>query len=349
MKAGGLPQHGKAVRAASILIVVVAAATLAYVLHRQVERPTTDDAAIDAETIHVAAAVGGRIIAIPVEENAAVRRGDLLFAIDPAPYQFAAAQAQADLALAQAALETQRRVLSTQRSAAQVARDQISRAEANLDLSTRTVERLTPLAAAGYVPTQQLDQARTARRDALVSLRQAREQDKAAARAVDTEAGALAAVRAREAALDVARRALQDTTVRSPHDGRVVGLSVSSGEIAAPSQSLFTLVNTEAWFAVGNFRETELHKIAVGDCATVYSLIDRRHPIKGVVQGLGAGVFDAERVALPRNVPYVQRSLNWVRVAQRFPVRVKLEAPPSGLMRLGASAVIEIRHGAACR
>jgi multidrug efflux system membrane fusion protein len=98
----------------------------------------------------------------------------------------------------------------------------------------------------------------------------------------------------------------------------------------------------------GNFRETDLHAIAVGDCATVYSMIDRTAAIKGVVQGLGAGVLDTDRINVPRSVPYVERSLNWVIVAQRFPVRIHLVDPPQHLVRLGATAAVEMKHGADC-
>jgi multidrug efflux system membrane fusion protein len=296
----------------------------------------------------VASPVGGRIIEIPVTENAHVAAGDLLYQIDPLPYRLAADQARADLALARAALGTQGRAVSTQRSAASVANDQVQRAAANLDLAQRTVTRLRPLAAQGYVPTQQLDQAETALRDAASALTQAREQKSAAVAAVDTVAGAQANIQAREAALGVAERALANTTVRAAHAGRVVGLKVSSGEIIAPSQTLFTLVNTDEWFAMANFRETELKAIAVGDCATVYSLIDRGQPIKGVVQGIGSGVLDTDSIDLPRSLPYVERSLNWVRVAQRFPVRIRLVRPPDNLMRIGATAVVKVKHGAAC-
>jgi multidrug efflux system membrane fusion protein len=349
MRAAGIRRHGRWATLASLLIVLAGVAAGAYVLHKRALFPSTDDATIDADVVHVAAAVGGRITDIPVAENVPVVRGDLLFQIDPAPYQSAVAQAQADLAVAEAAVGTQQRALSTQRSAAALARDQIKSATANLDLAKRTVDRLRPLAAKGYVPAQQLDQAETAARDSATALAQAREQQAGAARAIDTDTGSLALVRARQAALAIAQRGLADTTVRAPHTGRVVGLAVSSGEMVVPSQSLFTLVTTDAWFAVANFREFDLAAIKVGDCATVYSLIDRRHPIKGVVQGIGSGVLDEERINLPRAVPYVERSLNWVRVAQRFPVRVRLEAPPEVLMRLGASAVVEVNHGAACR
>jgi multidrug efflux system membrane fusion protein len=311
--------------------------------------PSTDDATIDADVVHVASVVGGRIVNIPVTENMHVAKGDLLFQIDPVPYRLTVAQTEADLSVAKAALDTQRRVLSTQRSTATVSADQVQRASANLALAQRTVERLQPLATKGYVPKQQFDQAQTAQRDAVTSLQQAREQRTAAVQAIDTEAGAEATVRARQAALDIARHALDDTTVRAMHDGRVVGLNVLTGEIVAPAQTLFTLVNDDEWFVVANFREIDLHAIAVGDCVTAFSMIDRARPIKGTVQGIGAGVLDTDRINLPRSVPYVERSLNWVTVAQRFPVRIRLENPPQQLMRLGATAVAEIKHGDACR
>lgn len=334
---------------AVLVVVLIAAALLAYSLDRSKRYPSTDDATIDAEVVHVAPAVGGRILKIGVAENAHVHRGDLLFQIDPLPYQTAVEQAEAELTLARAALGTQGRAVATQRSGATIATDQVGRAAANQALAARTVARLKPLAASGYVPRQQLDQAEVALRDANSSLAQAREQQSAAHVAIDTVEGATAAVRARGAALVLAKRALADTTVRAPHDGRVVGLTVLSGEMVAPSQSLFTLVADEEWHAVGNFREGALRHVAPGDCATVYSLIDPSRAIRGTVDGVGSGVLDTDRVNLPRSVPYVEKSLNWVRVAQRFPVRVKLDAPPAQLMKLGASAVIEVRHGAACR
>jgi multidrug efflux system membrane fusion protein len=347
--AAGIRSHARLARLAALLIILCGVAAVVYAVRRSAVLPSTDDATIDADLVHVAAAVGGRIIDIPVAENSQVAKADLLFQIDPVPYRLAVEQAAADLKLAEGELATRHRVLSTQRSAAAVATEQVKRAEADLDLATRTVERLRPLAGKGYVPVQQLDQATTAQHDAATALRQARENEAAAVQAIDTEAAAEASVRARQAALAIAQRALDDTTVRATHAGRVVGLTVSSGEMVAPSQSIFTLVNSEEWYAIGNFREFTLGAIADGDCATVYSMIDRSHPIKGAVQSIGSGVLDEERINLPRSVPYVERSLNWVRVAQRFPVRVRLEDPPPDLMRLGASAYVEVKHGPACR
>jgi len=335
-----------------LISLLIIAAAIGFGIHtvRQVWRyPSTDDARIDADVVHIAALVGGRIVTIPVTENAAVRKGDLLFQIDPVPYRLSVEQAEADLALAEATLESKRRLVSTQQSAATIAADQTKRAITNYDLATRTVERLKPLAAKGYIPAQQLDQAQSAQRDAATSLRQAREQEVAALQAIDTIAAEEAAVRARKAALAIARRSLEDTTVRAPNDGRVVGLNVLAGEVVAPSQALFTLINTDEWFADANFQETVLNAIKIGDCVTAYSLIDRSHPIKGIVDSIGWGVADEDKLNLPRSVPYVEPSLNWVRVAQRFPVRIRLDNPPELLMRTGASAAVEVKHGAACQ
>jgi membrane fusion protein, multidrug efflux system len=325
METAGKARSALSGRLISVAIVALAVAFALYALHESNTHPTSSDSSMDADVVHVAAAVGGRIIQLPVSENARVAEGDLLFQIDPLPYRLAVEQSAAELGIA--------------RSNAAVAADQTKSAQENHDLATRTLERLRPLAAKGYVPQQQLDQAQVSDKDTATKLIQAQE----------SQTAADATVRARTAALGIAQRQLDDTTVRATHNGLVVGLTVSTGEMVVPSQSLFTLINTDEWFAVANFRETDLSAIAVDDCATVFSMIDRKIPIKGVVQGIGWGVVDQDRINIPRSVPFVERSLNWVRVAQRFPVRVRLENPPERLVRLGASAVVEIKHGAACR
>jgi membrane fusion protein, multidrug efflux system len=325
MESAGKARSAFRGRLISVTVVALAVAFALYALHESNTHPTSSDSSMDADVVHVAAAVGGRIIQLPVSENARVAEGDLLFQIDPLPYRLAVEQSAAELGIA--------------RSNAAVAADQTKSAQENHDLATRTLERLRPLAAKGYVPQQQLDQAQVSDKDTATKLIQAQE----------SRTAADATVRARTAALGIAQRQLDDTTVRATHNGRVVGLTVSTGEMVVPSQSLFTLINTDEWFAVANFRETDLSAIAVDDCATVFSMIDRKIPIKGVVQGIGWGVVDQDRINIPRSVPFVERSLNWVRVAQRFPVRVRLENPPERLVRLGASAVVEIKHGAACR
>lgn len=333
----------------SLSIILAALIFAAYIWQHKEHFPVSEEASIDAEVTHIAPAVGGRIIKIAVRENQLVKAGDLLFELDPVPFQLAVEQARADLALAEASLATKKRALAVQQSNATIASKQIKRSSTNLNLASTTVERLRPLAEKGFVPQQQLDQAIAMERDATVSLQQAREQEAAAHQAIDTIDSAVAAVSARQAALNLALRALQDSRVQAATAGRVVGLSVAVGETLAPFQSLFTLVNTEEWFAMANFKESELSHIKAGDCVTVYSMIDKKIPLKGQVESIGWGVKDTAHIALPRSVPYVERSLNWVKVAQRFPVRIHLHHPPEHVARLGASALVELNRGAACR
>ena len=332
-----------------IALSIVAAAVILIVRTLSTASLSTDDASIDAEVVHVASPVGGHILELPVRENQLVHKGDLLFRIDPVPYQNNAALARAQLDVARAAVSSKQRLVESERWNAEIASEQIARARENLALSQRTQARLDPLAAKGYIPQQQFDQAKVAATDAATSLTQAEKQNEAAHSLVDTADAAIANVRAAEAALTNALRALQDTEVTAPHDGRVTGLKVSTGEVVAPSQSLFTLINTEEWYATANFREIDLGRVKPGNCATVYSLIDRHTPIKGIVDSIGYGVLADDKIDIPREVPYVQPSLNWVRVAHRFPVRIRLEGPPQNLVRVGASALVEIGHGPECR
>ena len=291
MEVAGKTRTGSRGRLISISVIALAVALALYAFHESNTRPTSSDSSIDADVVHVAAAVGGRIIQLPVVENMRVAEGSLLFQIDPLPYRLAVEQSAAELGIA--------------RSNAAVVADQTKSAQENHDLAARTLERLRPLAAKGYVPQQQLDQAQVSEKDTATKLIQAQE----------SQAAADATVRARTAALGIAQRQLDDTTVRATHNGLVVGLAVSTGEMVIPSQALFTLINTDEWFAVANFRETDLSSMSVGDCSTVFSMLDRKVPIKGIVQGIGWGVIDQDRVNVPRSVPYVERSLNWARCA----------------------------------
>ncbi|MBB2180523.1 multidrug transporter subunit MdtN [Gluconacetobacter tumulicola] len=333
-----------------IALACIGAAILAglSVAHWDDAYPSTDSATIDAELVHVASVVGGRLVDLPVRENQHVHKGDLLYRIDPEPYALTVHQAEANLALATAELANQRRLLAVRTAQAATARDQVTRAQTNRDLADRTVTRLEPLANRSYVPWQQYDQARVARNDAEISLAQARQQSAASEVAIGDLASATAAQAASQAALDRARYELRQTAVTAPTDGYVTSLHVKAGEVLAPSQVLFTLIADEAWYAVANLREITLPAVHPGDCATIYSMIDRRTPIQGRVESIGWGVLSADSAGPARTLPLVPRQMDWVHVAQRFPVRVHLQGAAPTLLRMGATATVEIRHGAAC-
>jgi len=350
-----MPTNAYAKRPASFLgialtvLFIVAAVVLVWLSLRHArENLISEDAVIGADIVNIAAAVAGRIQTIEVQENEMVRAGDLIFTIDPEPLQLLADQTRADLELAEASLAAQTRNVRAETQNAAIAGEQIVRARTNLDLAEASLARLQALRPKGYVTQQEVDDARTLRDDAQISLSQAVKQAQAASDLVGTLDSAQALVRARQAAHALALRGLENTKVHAPHDGFVVGLINAPGQIVAPGQSLFTLIDASSWYASATFRETELEGVAVGDCATVRILADGSQAVRGKVTGIGRGVTSDELVNIPRSLPFIPKSLNWVRIAQRFPVRVKLIDPPADLVRVGASAVVSVHHGKKC-
>jgi multidrug efflux system membrane fusion protein len=340
---------GKALGGVLAIAIIAGAGALGWkYLRAGEENPMSDDASLQANLVNIASIVPGRVIEIAVKDNARVAKGDLLFRLDPVPYQLVVDQTRADLAIAEAALSAQQRTMRAEIANAEIATEQAARAQVNLELTKQTLDRLTALRPKGYVTAQQVDDAATLHRDATISLRQAIAQRQAAEALVSTPDGAEALVDARRAALALAERSLADTEVRAPHDGLVVGLSISTGEFVITGQSVFTLIDTNEWFVTAAYRETELKQITVGDCATSYVMADQSIPIKGRVVGIGWGVSSTELLPIPRHLPYVPKTLNWVRISQRFPVRILLESPPAELMRAGASAIAIVHANERC-
>lgn len=339
-------------RAVAILIVVivlVVTATAGWMLLKHARsNPLSEDAVIQADIVHISSAIPGQLKALHVQDGARVSKGDILFELDPTVYELQVQQAQAQVAIAESAQTSTGRRISAETDNAQIANEQIRRARTNLALAESTLRRLTPLAAKGYVAQQELDTAKTAVNDARISLSQAQSQFSAAEHLVGQMDGTEAAVMNAKATLGLAQKALSDTVIHAPSDGLVVGLTVSPGERMISGQSLFTLINTNTWHATGFFLETDLDKIRIGQCAAVYVLANPKKELKGRVSSIGWGVNNAEMVSLPRSLPYVQKSLNWVHVAQRFPVRIALESAPEELMRMGASASVVVRSEQDC-
>lgn len=331
------------------LIIVLAAVVVGWLYSRHEHRnPSSEEAVIGANVVHISAAVPGKISELLVQEGARVARGDVLFRLDNYAYQLRVQQARAEVAVAEAAVSANQRHTRAESSNADIANQQISRARQNLAMAQKTVQRLRPLAQQGYVAKQELDSAITLEQDAQVSLAQALAQASAAKDLVGDDQAALATLTIAQIALALAEKALDDTIVRAPVDGLVVGLKVTTGERLIPDQSLFTLIDTQNWYATAFYRETDLPALALGRCAEVYTLMAPKQVMRGTVDNIGWGVTDTEMINLPRSLPYVQKSLNWVRVAQRFPVRIQLDNPPAELMRVGASATVVVRPSDQC-
>jgi multidrug efflux system membrane fusion protein len=184
-------------------------------------------------------------------------------------------------------------------------------AKAQLELAATTLDRSEPLLEKGFVTAEQIDQMRASKDSA----------------------------QANEA---LAERDLRNTTIKAPFDGKIIGLTIRSGEYAVAGHPLFTLIDTSHWFVVADFRETELAGMKEGTPATIYVMAHPGQPVQGHVDSIGWGVLPDD-AKLVNGIPEIPKTLNWVRLAQRFPVRILLDHPPEDLMRLGASAVAVVR------
>jgi len=330
-------------RAIAVSAILAAAAIGAYTLERLDQEPRTNDGYLFADRAGLAPDVSGRIVELDVRDYQAVRKGDVLLRIDPEPFELHLRQARDQVAALRAQIDLTARQVASQTAGADAAATQIARARAQLALASDTLMRITPLQTKGYVTDQQVDEARTNQRSAEVALAATVQQATQARQAIGDTASLEAQLAGAEASVALAERDLRNTVLRAPFNGLVVGLEIAEGEYAVTGHPLFTLIKSDQWYAVGDFRETELPAIHIGDPATIWLLGDRNRALKGHVESLGWGVHP-ESGGGP-GLPAVERTLHWVIVAQRFPVRISLDDPPPDDMRVGATVSIVVHDG----
>ncbi|MEX3811240.1 multidrug transporter subunit MdtN [Paraburkholderia sp. BR13439] len=329
-------RHG---RALAILLTLAAITLAVVVVWRLDTAPRTDDAYAYADTINVAPEVSGRIVELDVKDNQAVKRGDVLFRLDPRPFEAQLEKARATLTALDREIELTQRSVDAQKLGAASATASVERARAAAEQAKDTLARMEPLLGSEYVAAEQVDQARTAWRSAQAQLNAAVLD---AQRATAGISGVDALVAKRDvvrAEIALAELNLEYATVRAPFDGIVVNLKTSAGQFAGAGHPVFTLANTTRWYVVANFRESDLANIRPGEKTQVYVLGEADKRFRGVVESVGYGVFPDDGGADAGGLPHVPRSINWVRVAQRFPVRILVEKPDPAVFRIGASAV----------
>ncbi|MGF6755717.1 multidrug transporter subunit MdtN [Paraburkholderia sp. GAS42] len=330
----------------AIVLVVVTLLLLVFVIRLLDRAPRTDDAYVYADTIDVVPEVNGRIVEMAVHDNQAVKQGDLLFRIDPRPYQDALTRGNASLVALDRQIELTQRTVNAQQYNAQSVRAAVERSRAAASQASDTLHRMEPLLSHGYVSAEDVDRARTAQRATQAELSAAQLQAQQAAAAV-SGVDALVAQRAVVMAeISIAELNLEYATVRAPFDGRIVSLKTSTGQFATALKPVFTLIDTRRWYVVANFRETELKGVRTGTPATVYLMSDTGQRFQGAVDSISYGVApDEAGLALPGGLPRIQRTLNWVHVSQRFPVKIRVDNPNPELFRVGTSAVAVLEPG----
>ncbi len=382
-----------------VIGVVVAAVLVLLVVSYEVDRwPRTDDANVWANYIQVVPEVTGWLVELPIKDNAYVKKGDLLFVIDPRPYEYALKQALSNQASLEEQIIDERRRIAAQNSAVQAAgaavetsdtgiktagstidaaRAAVTRAQASataaqaqLKLDTNNLHRIEPLLQKQYVTVEQVDEANTVVRvsqgrfdESQAALLQAQAQlaqatlqhDQASSQSAESHAKLAQSIHiidrietleserpALAAKVDSARLDLERTRVVAPFDAYVTSLNISVGAFAHPGTPLFTLIDTRVWYVIANYRESKLKNIPIGAPVDVYLMSHPDRHFTGHVESLGFGVLP-EDGALSNGLPNIERTLNWVHLSARFPVRVRIDDPDPQLFRIGETAVTVVR------
>ena len=307
------------------------------------EHPRTDDGAARANLIGIAPRVAGPIIKLNVRDNQQVKNGEQLFEIDPADFQLAVDRAQAALASLDEQIETakaQEAQLKYQVKAAEAA---VQQATAERDQVADTLHRMEPLLPKGFTTKEQVDETRTKLAAADAEVAQANEKLNQARVAVSSLATLQAQRPGAVATLGTAKLELSYTKVFAPYDGQVVGLNISEGAYAHAGVEVFSFLDSRKWYVLANFRERELKSIQPGMAAEVYLLSNPDRRFEGTVEGISPAVQSQEDNVEVKGLPFVKRDLNWVRIAQRFPVRIEIKDPDPDIFRMGTTAVTTIK------
>jgi multidrug resistance efflux pump len=271
--------------------IVVALAIVAALLMygRYVDRPWTRDAQVRANIVGIAPRVEGPIINIPIKDNQPVKRGDLLFEIDPSNYAAAVNNAAAKLKQAQAA-EIQ---------------------------AKQELERQTTLYETKVTDLRDLQNA----------------QDAYAAAVADTAAAT--------ATLKNAELNLSYTKVYAPVDGYMTNMNTSLGQYVNVGEQLLALVDASSFWIAAYFKETQLKHIRVGHKARITLMGHESEPLEGVVNSVAWGIFlqDGSTVDL---LPEVSQTIDWVRLPNRFPVRVEVTGTAPIPLRIGQTASVSL-------
>ena len=327
-------------RAIGAAIIVATVLVTLWVLDLNRRFPRTDDAYVRANLVGIAPHVSGPIVELPVVDNQTVKAGDLLFVVDPRPYQVTLDRARAELAV----VESQ---ISAQQSAIAAAEAEVKRREAESWYAADYLRRVEPLLQKQYVTKDKVEDARSKQRAAAAAHEQARH-ELTRAKELLAQFGELNARRqAAQAAVGDAELNVGYCWVRAPFDGYITNLNISVGQYARQGEQVLALVDGRSWYVLANFRETLLDAIRPGMEADVYLMSYPGHRFRGVVQGTGWAIHPPDGATVGV-LPEVQPTLNWVRLAQRFQVRIKLQDPdPEQPFRMGATAVVTILGTAA--
>lgn len=287
----------------------------------------TDDAYVTSDLVAIAPQITGRITAVPIVDNQTIKKGSLLAAIDPQPFRLALAEEQAKEVEAEAQLRVDHDAIKS----AKAARDA---AAAKEQMASDNLRRAKPVAAAGFVSRQSLENAATQAQAAQAALVDAED---TVAKARQTQVLHEATIKAVAARIGYLEWQLDQTKVLAPTDGTITNLTLRVGDQAVANQPIIGLVDAHAWRIFANYKEDVIRHLEVGHTAWVWLDAYPWHVHRAVIQGIARGI--SRRPTANTLLPYVEPTTDWIRLERRFPVTLVLRDLPGGVvLHMGSDA-----------
>lgn len=334
-----------------------------------VVNPWTRDGQITADIIKVTPRVTGPIVELPIRDNQAVRAGDLLFRIDPRTFEAERARAKAVLDETGDSVVALEKQVEAAQAAVDVSKDNIERAQSQLAAYDATIirnmaelkrqqellpqkatsRRAVESAQANYdVSLQQKRSAEAQLRQAKGSLAEA----EASLAEAEAKLGKIgednSQVRVALAALRQAELNLEFTEVYAPADGYITNLTLRLGTQAVANQPALALVDISTFRVQAFFRENNIANIDPGDQAVVTLMTYPDKPLKGQVDSLGWGIARSDGTTGTDLLPNVSPTFDWIRLAQRIPIRIHLtEIPEDVKLRVGTTCSVMVKTNTA--
>ena len=327
--------------------------------------PWIRDGRVMANIIQIAPRVSGPVVDLPIVDNQRVKAGDLLFRIDPRTYD-------TDLALARAGLDRAERDLlafDKQVTAAETgvaqAKAAITQAQSNVTAQSSTLaeaekelRRNAALLKTDDVPQARYDAilrdyqvdlaAKQQSEAALLGAQSRRDQAEAELASAEANHGEPgpdnARLRAARAQLETARLNMGFTEMRAPVDGMISNLNIRLGSQAVANQPFMALIDENSFRIDANFRETLIADSKSGDPAIITLMSNSGTPLRGHVDSIGWGIASSDGSTAPNLLPNVSPTFQWIRLAQRLPVRVQIDDIPKGVvLRVGQTASVLVQ------
>ena len=329
--------------------------------------PWTRNGQVRAEIIQITPRVSGPIVNLPIKDNQFVKAGEILFQIDPRTYEVSLEQAIAqldetgyDVSALEKQVESSQAALEVSKANIQQVQSSMKEIDSQVNTNRREFKRQELLLPKGSTSQKAVDQARTAyevslnqKRGAVAALVQAKASVREAQASLEKAQASLgqlgddnAQIRAAIAAVKQAELNLEFTTVKAPVDGYVTNLLLRMGSQTVANQPALALVDINSYWIDGYFKENYVADVQSGNQAIVTLMTYNDTPLDGFVESLGWGISQSDGSTGFQLLPTIAPTFEWIRLAQRIPVRIHLINVPEHIkLRVGTTCSVLVKTG----